>query len=232
MKNAILVAGHAVLRNTDDVFADSSWFLLDFQRGEAGCYVEHVRRGVELASLDPDGLLIFTGGQSRLDAGPQSESGGYWRVAEHLEWFSHPEVRPRAITEEFSRDSFENLLFGICRFKEYTGQYPHRVTLVSWYFKRERFDQHCAAIGWPRSRFSYDGPNDPPEVQQALDSEALARAAYAADPYSASPFFRAKRDRRNPFRREHGYFATSPGLDPLFRHQGPDLFAAPLPWDK
>lgn len=230
MKNAILIAGHAVLRNTADVFADSSWFLLDFQKGEAGCYVEHVRRGVELASLDPDSLLIFTGGQSRLDAGPQSEAGGYWRVAERLGWFSHSEVRPRAITEEFSRDSFENLLLGICRFKEYAGRYPRHITFVSWEFKRERVDQHRAAIGWPGSRFAYDGPNNPPELPQALDSEARARAAYAADPYSSGPLFRSKRDQRNPFRRSHGYLATSPGLEPLFRHQGPDLFAAPLPW--
>ena len=64
MGNVILVAGHAVLRNTDDVFADSSWFLLDFQRGEAGCYVGHVRCGVELAALDPEALLIFTGGRA------------------------------------------------------------------------------------------------------------------------------------------------------------------------
>jgi hypothetical protein len=232
MKNAILVAGHAVLCDTRDVFAGSSWSLLDFQKDEAGCYVEHVRRGVELAALDPGSLLIFAGGQSRLDAGPRSEAGGYWCVAEHLGWFSHPEVRTRAITEDFSRDSFENLLFGICRFKEYEGCYPHHVTLVSWDFKRERFDQHRAAIGWPRSRYCYEGPNNPPELPQALASEARARAAYAADPYSSSALFRAKRDQRNPFRRNHGYRVTSPDLEPLFSHAGPALFADPLPWDE
>jgi hypothetical protein len=230
MGNLILVAGHAVLRNTNDVFADSCWFLLDFQRGEAGCYVGHIQRGVELAALDPDALLIFTGGQSRIEAGAQSEAAGYWRVAERLEWFCHHSVRPRALTEEFARDSFENLLFGVCRFKEYTGGYPAQVTLVGWAFKQQRFDQHRAAIGWPRDRFVYVGANDPPELEQACDSEARARAAYAADPYSSGPDFQAKRDQRNPFRRQHGYLVTCPELEPLLQHRGPAPFDGRLPW--
>jgi hypothetical protein len=231
MKNAILVAGHAVLRDTNDVFSDASWFLLDFQRGEAGCYVGHIRRGVELAAADPHALLIFAGGQSREAAGPQSEAAGYWRVAERLGWFGHPQVRARAITEEFSRDSFENLLFGICRFREYAGVCPLHVTLVSWAFKRERFDLHRRAIRFPASRFAYDGPNDPPEIEQALASEVQARANYTADPYSSGPAFRLKRDQRNPFRLHHGYRATSPELAALLQYAGPELFTGPLPWD-
>lgn len=38
-------------------------------------------------------------------------------------------VRDRALTEEHARDSFENLLFSICRFRELTGSYPHNITV-------------------------------------------------------------------------------------------------------
>lgn len=38
-------------------------------------------------------------------------------------------VRGRALTEEHARDSFENLLFSICRFRELTGHYPVNITV-------------------------------------------------------------------------------------------------------
>ena len=45
--------------------------------------------------------------------------------------YGQPEVRGRAFTEDRARDSFENLLFGLCRFFELTGRYPEFV-VVSW----------------------------------------------------------------------------------------------------
>jgi hypothetical protein len=39
------------------------------------------------------------------------------------------------VVEDYARDSFENLLFSICRFKEVTGNYPARVTVVGYTFK-------------------------------------------------------------------------------------------------
>lgn len=38
-------------------------------------------------------------------------------------------VKWRAMTEEHARDSFENLLFSVCRFRELTGKYPHNITV-------------------------------------------------------------------------------------------------------
>lgn len=42
------------------------------------------------------------------------------------------EVRSRALTEEHARDSFENLLFSFCRFRELTGSYPHNITVKAF----------------------------------------------------------------------------------------------------
>lgn len=39
-------------------------------------------------------------------------------------------VRHRALTEEHARDSFENLLFSVCRFRELTGVYPQNITVI------------------------------------------------------------------------------------------------------
>ena len=41
--------------------------------------------GVELAAKDPAAVLIFSGGQTRADAGPKSEGVSYFNVAEHFE---------------------------------------------------------------------------------------------------------------------------------------------------
>lgn len=229
-QSAIIVAGHAVLRRFADPSNKANWVLLDFQQNEVPCYIEHVQRGVELAASAPDSILLFAGGQSRQEAGPRSEAMSYYYVAEHYDWFGKPEVAARAHLEEFSRDSFENLLLGICRCREVTGTWPEDVTLVSWQFKQERFQMHREAIGWPEERFRYDGPNNPPDLAQAEASERRARERYAADPYSSGPEFRAKRVERNPFRREHCYRTSCPELVPLFDHQGPAQYRDTLPW--
>lgn len=41
-------------------------------------------------------------------------------------------VRWKALTEEHARDSFENLLFSVCRFRELTGSYPQNITVCSF----------------------------------------------------------------------------------------------------
>ncbi len=228
----VVVAGHSVLRKFADPRDEANWYLLDFQRGETGCYIEHVQRGVELAAADEDALLMLSGGQSRAEAGPHSEALSYHYVADSFGWFRSPEVAARTYLEEFSRDSFENLLFSLCRFKEVTGAYPAQVTLVSWGFKEQRFQWHRECIRWPEPRFQYSAPNNPPEIEQALRAERSAMAKYKADPYSSGLEFRRKRDERNPFRRQHGYCSSCPELTPLLRFEGPELYECPaLPWD-
>jgi hypothetical protein len=150
-------------------------------------------------------------------------------VAEHFGWWGKA-LSGDAFTEEFARDSFENLLFGICRFAEVTGRYPDQVTFVSWEFKRRRFDLHRAAIGWPEDRFRYAGANNPPHLDQALRAEEATERLYLADPYSGREPLQSKRDSRNPFRRQHGYGSSCPELLPLFGHRGPEPFAGALPW--
>ncbi|CAH8357196.1 unnamed protein product [Eruca vesicaria subsp. sativa] len=94
-------------------------------------------------------------------------------------------------------DSFENLLFSVCRFRELTGSYPHNITAkpllltnlnitgVSYDSKEERFGHsQCSAMGFPESRFFYLGP--PASVSSkegALKGEAMVRAQFQEDPY-------------------------------------------------
>ena len=230
LRNLVAVAGHAIPRDFSDLTADSSWYLKHFQAGEGGCFVEHVRAGVLAASHDPDALLVFSGGQSDRAAGPRSEGAGYWSIAQHFKWWGHAGVLERATTEEFACDSFDNLQFSICRFREVTGAYPDRVTCVGWRFKEARFQIHREALRFPADRFTYLGVNDPPRLEEAMPFEAERRHLFEADPYGASSEAAERRTMRNPFRRQHGYAASCPEIRHLLEWKGPAPYPGALPW--
>jgi hypothetical protein len=226
----VLVAGHAIPYRFDRLDSDEGWRLKHFQTGEGRFYVDHVKHGVELAAQDEESLLIFAGGQTDEKAGPRSEGQGYWLAAEHHEWFGHPQVGSRATTEEFSLDSFQNLLYGICRFREYIGLYPERIVAVGWKFKGPRFDVHRRALRFPADRFRYEGVNDPDTLEQNLPFEKARTALFERDPYGVTPDAAQKREARNVFRRQHGYRESCPELTALLAYRGTEIFSGPLPW--
>jgi hypothetical protein len=230
MKSLVLVAGHAIPYQFDRLDRDEGWYLKPFQAGEGALYLEHVKRGVEVAAELPDSLLIFAGGQTDAAAGPRSEGQGYWLAADYFDWFGHPEVRGRADTEEFSLDSFQNLLYGVCRFREVTGGYPDDIVALGWKFKGPRFDLHRRALRLPASRFRYEGVNDSPALEENLPFEKARARLFEQDPYGTSTEPALKREARNVFRRHHGYAQSCPELAALLAHRGPELFAGPLPW--
>mmetsp|Transcript_61125 Transcript_61125/g.184793 ORF Transcript_61125/g.184793 Transcript_61125/m.184793 type:complete len:382 (+) Transcript_61125:39-1184(+) len=252
LQHLVLVAGHAVvLADTLDGIDkhDGSWYLEGYQRGQGlpGAFVNQIRLGVEAAARDPRALLVFSGGQTRSAAGPRDEGSSYYRVAEHYRWWGRAQpagaaagipVSQRAVTEDFATDSFQNLLFSLCRFKEVVGHYPSRVTVVSFDFKRRRFEElHRSALRIPRARFSFLGSQPP-----AASSFDLARAErgerehalryFEVDPYGCrTPALVAKRDARNPFRRTMPYPLSCPEIRELFSWCGPGAFPDLLPWE-
>src|ERR1039458_1717844 len=124
LQDLILVAGHAVFREEtqsvpDPPERDDGWYLQDFQEGEPPFYIEHIRRGVVLLANNPAALLVFSGGHTRPGLGRWSESLTYRKIAEHFDWWVpdidwRKAVAAHTTEEECARDSFENLLFGVC----------------------------------------------------------------------------------------------------------------------
>jgi hypothetical protein len=74
----IIVPGHSVLTNPSDLTSESSWVLMDYQKGQLPTLFNHMRSAVTLAATDPSSLLVFSGGQSRVQGGPMSEGLSYW----------------------------------------------------------------------------------------------------------------------------------------------------------
>jgi len=234
LNTLILVAGHAVYigDNFEDPSSDDNWFLQSFQLGEPPFYIEHIKYGVDRASSESRALLVFSGGQTRFEAGPRSEAQSYWMIADHFSWWHRPSVRLRATTEEFARDSFENLLFSICRFKECTGHYPEFIEVVSWAFKHERFELHRNAIKWPANCYKFHGVNNPVDLDGAMKGEAKAVAAFKEDPYGTEGQLAKKRTERNPFNRWPPYSVSCQELVNLLNHKTADgkEFRGKLPW--
>lgn len=231
-KNLVIVAGHSVYIGEDlkNVFDDSNWSLFPFQKGEPKLYIEHIKTGCEIAREDHNSFLIFTGGQTRKEAYFRSEAQMYWEIANHLGYIDD-DLRERTTTEEFSRDSFENLLFPICRFREYLGYYPEHITMVTFKFKEKRFKLHCEALRIPEHMVKFVGPNNPEDVDLALQGEAKAIELMKNDPYCCNGKLLEKKEQRNPWKRQHGYGISCPEMKELLEYCGKEIFRGKLPWD-
>ncbi len=254
----IIVAGHSVLISGDIEDAardDSVWWLYDYQRnrGLPQAIVSHIQAGIKLALEDEKSLLVFSGGETRSQTGPETEGGSYFRVADALQlWrgrdvFSNDEtiatneastVRARTATEEYATDSFENLLFSICRFREVTGTYPTKISVVSFTFKQQRFETlHAGALQWARNRFNYVGVDPPASTGFNLEESTEGERKNSLVPFQTDPYgchtdiLQQKRKERNPYQRTAPYPLTCPEMKQLLSWCGPDLIPkSQVPW--
>ena len=169
-----------------------------------------------------------------------SEAASYYFVAKHYHWLPEGEniEAPRTFLEEYARDSFENLLFSLCRFREITGRYPAKVTVVGFDFKSKRFtDLHAKALSIPYDKFQYIGlqPTCPNfDHIKAEEGEQRVREEFLSDPYSCSKSLEGKRHLRNPFKRTVPYDTACPEIELLLHWCGPDFYVDAgnkLPWD-
>jgi hypothetical protein len=257
----IIVAGHSVLISgnvQNAAFDDSVWYLYDYQKnkGLPRAIVSHIQAGIRLALDDPNSLLVFSGGETRARTGPETEGGSYFRVADALDLWDGRDVflsrdadasdsvvanltvRARTVSEEYATDSFENMMFSICRFHEVTGHYPNKISLVSFTFKRRRFETlHASALRWPLDRFHYVGIDPPPstgfDLAESTEGENNnSLLPFRSDPYGChSEILQHKRKERNPFSRTAPYELTCPEMKELLHWCGPESISnEKLPW--
>lgn len=246
----IMVAGHSVTisGHLQDAGEDETdWYLLPYQKGRGlpQTILAHIREGIKLAAMDPRSLLIFSGGETRAATGPENEGTSYFRVADAMDLWdegvaSGKNVRARTTSEEFATDSFQNLLFSICRFREITGNYPEKITTVSFTFKKMRFEtMHSRAILWPSDHFFYVGVD--PDASTGFDVVEATKGEmensvkpFEEDPYGChTSILQEKRRMRNPFHRTPPYLITCPELKELLQWCGPNIIEEEkVPWHR
>ncbi|GAA5967958.1 hypothetical protein JCM3765_005559 [Sporobolomyces pararoseus] len=238
-------------------------------------YLKHLTKGAEIAVKDPNALLIFSGGQTRPDS-TLTEALSYLRLSKFGNVFSQfistssssnsssssstsssskgsggkggglIEEFDRVTTEDYAMDSFQNLLFSIARFKEFTGHYPSYITVIGYGMKSNRFLKlHRKALLWPLSAFNYIGIDN--EYSPTTSKESL-KLDYEGEFENGFKKFEkdlygchnndegdlgTKRIQRNPFRRFHGYYTSAPELREILDYcpeKGDTLFNGKLPW--
>ncbi|KAJ9115212.1 hypothetical protein QFC20_001079 [Naganishia adeliensis] len=170
LDHLVMVAGHAVWTGTDagNREDDEDWVLQPIQKGgSVKTFYKHIERGVQEVLADPRSLLIFSGGQTRPDTPPTTEAQSYLRLALATHLLPPSPDFYRATTEEFALDSFENVLFSLARFKEMTGRWPERMTVIGFEMKRAR-----AAIKFPEDMFHYIGIDDEGDTRASYEGEA------------------------------------------------------------
>lgn len=126
-------------------------------------------------------------------------------------------------TEEYSLDSFDNLLYSIFRFKEITNVYPQSITIVGFGFKESRFlNYHAKALDIPKNMINYIS-YDPEPLNYSTEQldhyfTTLTKAEnknalnlFDRDWYAKRETLLKKKESRNPYKR----IATYNGLDQL-----------------
>lgn len=216
LDHLIVVPGHGVQWCTNigrPVKDPSCWYLFDYQKPQVPCFLEHIQTGADMARNDSRALLIFSGGQTRSGAGPRSEAWSYFSAAESLGILdgSSGALYDRVVTEEFARDSLENLLFSMARFQQITGSPPRKITIVGFPFKARRFlELHRVAARISEENFTYISVFLPGHSQDAMVDDAYDD--FKTDLYGCGPKLLSKKIARNPYKQQHGYKETSAEL--------------------
>lgn len=231
----VILPCHSIWKGGEG-YGDSAdeWHLVDFQlEGKDHlCFKDHIIQSIQYLRDHPESYLIISGGQTKHEAGPISESLSYYQLARKListgnsgpgalsDPSSCPSLLDRITTEEFARDSFENVVFLICRYYERFQRYPESITVIGFEFKRARFLSHHLnqAMKFPLQKLSYIGnsPNPGPNANYFKDLHEseykFALRHFQDDWYGKGPQLLKKKLARNPFNRFHGYKDSNPKL--------------------
>ncbi|KAK4050748.1 hypothetical protein OIO90_004970 [Microbotryomycetes sp. JL221] len=246
LKHLVMVPGHAIWTGCEanKAMQDDTWILEDLQKGgDVRAYIKHITKGAEIAVKDPQALLIFSGGMTRAHT-DATEAISYYRLAKAGNIFSQfmnsqDKIEgqadfDRVTTEDYALDSYENVLFSIARFKEFTGRYPEFITAVGYGMKRQRYqDVHRAAARWPSHKFKYIGIDNDHEVEADYKGELeFGLKPWQQDVYGCKGLLLEKRKKRNIYRRFHPYHSSAPELTGLMEHcpVNNEWFEGRLPW--
>ncbi|KAI0692605.1 hypothetical protein BC835DRAFT_1277460 [Cytidiella melzeri] len=246
LEHLVVVPGHAIWTGSkpEDSYVEDEWLMESFQQGDKAAriqaYHQHISRGIDIAEKDESALLVFSGGHTkRITAHTEASSYHNLALVNNL----LPPSFPRVTTEEAALDSYENLLFSIARFHEFSGRYPTRITVIGYEMKRRRFEQlHRASVRWPSEEFRYIGIDpEGQDIERAREGEKTnGYVPYSQDNYGCHDVLLSKRRSRNPQIRFHSYFTSAPELSALFNWcpspadggGSTAAFRGPLPWDR
>jgi len=247
----IIVAGHGISKTINEVPTEvNKWNIKSFQTEEINTFISHIITGILIAKYNKNSTLIFSGGQTQNVAGPLTEGQSYWYIANAMHWLDLENIKERATSEEFARDSYENLIFSICRYHEFTGKYPKFITLISYPYKHYRFfNLHREAIKYPEDKFQFVGmtydliedgtpsvifPSKITEIPDDLPDFELNHSIsnFKTDPYGCKGVLLQKKKDRNPFNRYSSYSSSCPELKEILEYCNTNEIKKEIQWNE
>lgn len=187
------------------------WVLAPFQiEGKDHLSMkEHILTSLKL--LSDNTVIVISGGKTKKEIN-DSEANSYYKL---LKEYSDAEV----LLEEYARDSFENVIFLICRFYQEYQTYPKKITVVGFEFKRDRFLKHHfkEALGYDNVEYIGNAPKPETNVEEYFQDLHQSEYRHAVrwfeqDWYGIRDPLVTKKLSRNPFNLQHPYKETNPQL--------------------
>lgn len=229
----IIVPCHSIWKGGESLGRNPlEWYLSSYQveGNDNMSFIEHLLLAEESLMEDEKAIMIISGGKTKAEAGPISEAESYHRLLKSI-WnrrrqTSEGSVENRVHIEPYARDSFENVLFLICKFHDVCNEYPELVTICGFEFKKKRFVQlHLEnALGFDRLRVQYKGNSPMPPHQGARReayfediflNEGITYDLFSKDLYGSTSSLVSKRNSRNPFQETHGYKSDNPAISSI-----------------
>ncbi|WPK23527.1 hypothetical protein PUMCH_000768 [Australozyma saopauloensis] len=227
----VILPCHSIWKGGSSLGLDQDeWWLAPFQyEGQDHlCFREHIEECVRQLKSNLNAILVLSGGRTKKEAGPISESESYYNLLKLLAADDLELIGDRIVLEEYARDSFENVLFSLCRFNDLTESYPQYISVVGFEFKRTRFVEHhlSEALGFPKERVFYIGnapyPGKESDHTQYFEDLDQAEKKHALDHFKKDFYgvrhpLSTKKNGRNPFNSTHQYALSNPQLEVVLR---------------
>lgn len=229
----IIVPCHSIWTGGAKLGEDSGeWLLQTFQveGNDHLAFIDHLMLGQESLLEDEKAILVISGGRTKLEAGSLSEAESYHRLLDLKRRQSvHKqidEIESRTFVEPFAKDSFENILYLICRFYDVCGRYPKCITICGFEFKKDRFlqlhlqralgfDLKCVNFKGNSPNPVFQGPKRDKYFEELAANERKTYNIFKKDLYGLGPVLMAKRTSRNPFKEAHNYKSENPDISLL-----------------
>lgn len=157
-------------------------------------YEQHLRESIRALQEGHYDVLIVSGGFTKGELG-KSEARGM------LDWAKDLNLNTAGVLlEEYARDSFENVLFSMCRFFQEYKQFPRSVGVCSWKSKKRRFEIIADALRLPN--YSFLGIGEKEEIDER---EAKLLDIVIDDPLHCKPSLAYVRRKRDPWNKGNPY---------------------------
>lgn len=230
----IIVPCHSIWRGGNGLGEQASeWFLQEFQKtgNDHLCFVDHLLRGEQTLLEDAKSIMVISGGKTKEEAGQVSEAESYHKLL-RCHWDrsrnnARKALDERIFIEPYARDSFENVIFLICKFHEVCRTYPVYVTISGFQFKQERFiSLHLGrALKFDINKVKYLGNFPSPQLQGSerdayyqeieVSERRNALEPFEKDLYGIRLYLFKKRVSRNPFGETHCYVTNNETINRL-----------------